>query len=128
MDPAGPGFQYASEEKKLNSNDAQYVQCIYTDRMYGTKTAHGDGHGNFFMNSKGDHQPGCDLNMCDHSRAHEFFLASMNKKNIFEGAECRVENNQHRKDRIGIHSKKENGTFCVDTTPESPFAMGLISK
>lgn len=123
MDPAGPGFEEADIKSKLHSSNAEYVQCIYTDSWFGTETTHGDGHGNFIMNG-GEYQPGCSYNpICDHSRAYEYFMESMSKENKFEGRECRVENNNSRKDRIGIHSARKIGTFCVETESESTFSM-----
>lgn len=123
MDPAGPGFEKADIKSKLHSSNAQYVQCIYTDgNALGTKTKLGDGHGNFIMNGGGN-QPGCDLiPICDHSRAYEYFKASMFENNKIEGEECRVKDNKSRKDRIGIYSAKINGTFCVETGSEFPYA------
>lgn len=115
MDPAGPGFEDADKELKLGMHSAKYVQCIYTDSWFGTETKLGDGHGNFIVND-GENQPGCLYNpICSHSRAYEYFMESMSKTNKFEGVECRVKNNKHRKDRIGIHSARKNGTFCVET-------------
>lgn len=123
LDPAGPGFEDADEELKLNKNSAKYVQCIHTDSWFGTETEYGEGHGNFIMND-GEYQPGCSYNpICDHSRVYEYFQESMSKNHKFEGVECRVKNKKNRKDRIGIYSERKNGTFCVETESEFPYAM-----
>lgn len=128
MDPAGPGFEKAPRNEKLNSTDAKYVQCIYTDgNTWGTRIEYGDAHAHFLMHD-GLNQPGCENKpaICDHSLAHEYFKESMNKNSVFEGTYCGAENNQHRTDWIGIHSKGENGTFCVKVNRASPYAKGHI--
>lgn len=88
-DPAGPGFQRAAPNARLNFENAQYVQCIYTDgNTWGTDIESGDGFGNFFMNG-GRNQPGCIQDVgatCDHSRAIEYFKESMDENHVFEGA------------------------------------------
>lgn len=133
-DPAGPGFQKAEKDAKLTSDDAMYVQCIYTDGdIFGSETLLGDGHENFMMQN-GIDQPGCakksilETDLCDHSIVNEYFKLSLRKSVIFEGRECRVKNNTKRTDRIGIYSKKFNSTFCVIVNAAPPYAQGKRKK
>lgn len=132
MDPAGPGFQKAENDSKLTSDDAKYVQCIYTNGgTWGTETEHGDGHGNFFMHG-GIDQPGCEddiFDICDHSLAYMYFKESLDKSHVFEGADCRDgKGNLSHTDRIGIHSKMENGKFCVKVNKAFPYAKGILKN
>lgn len=126
LDPAGPQFQNEIGNLKIDSADAQYVQCIYTDADWlGTKSEHGDCHGNFFMND-GEDQAGCKTFLCDHSRAIEYFMESLSQNHTFWGSECHIDQTvpykNRAKDKIGIYSNQERGTFCVSTNSESPYA------
>lgn len=122
LDPAGPKFDDVNTESKLDKSDAKYVQCIYTDGdMFGIRTELGDGHGNFFMNG-GDSQPDCIIPGCDHTRAYEYFRESFLLEHEFRGNACRLRTTLADNDRIGIHSGRMNGTFCVSTNGEPPYA------
>lgn len=127
MDPAGPGFERMRKERKLNSDDAKYVQCIYTDGdIFGTATEYGCGHENFMMNG-GEAQPGCPgATACDHKRAYVYFQESLSPDHQFWGIQCRAYSVPHKNgtmDIIGIHHKRINGTFCVRTDYKSPYAL-----
>lgn len=126
MDPAGPGFEDTHIDNKIESSDAQYVQCIHSDDYYGAETKYGCGHANFLMNGARN-QPGCEGIMCEHGRAHEYFRESLSPKNEFWGLPCNEDDTVPYKnetiDIIGIHSKRINGTFCVPTNYESPYAL-----
>lgn len=137
LDPAGPTFEKLGIDSKLDASDAKYVQCIYTDGdTFGTKTRYGDGHANFIMN-EGENQPGCFTAICDHARAYKYFTVALSKNYKFEGRECRTNhiltlmilmdgknlNLGFIKDQIGIHSKREKGTFCVKTKSKSPYVQ-----
>lgn len=134
MDPAGPGFQTARNNSKLNSGDAKYVQCIYTDGdIFGTDTSFRPCDGNFIMGD-GIDQPACDeksiseTDICDHSMAYKYFKYSLNKSVVFAGDECHVGNKRHRIDWIGIHSQQIKSTFCVKVNAEPPYARGNLKK
>lgn len=133
-------------ETKLDSTDARYVQCVYTDgNFFGTDTRYGNCHENFVVNG-GDSQPGCwskfpdleDVLTCDHSRASDYFLESLNSEHEFWGIRCplnpdliqalnktETQDITYHKDMelIGIHTEETNGTFCVDTNSTAPYAL-----
>lgn len=120
------------------------MQCIYTDgNVFGTDTKYGNCHANFYCNG-GDSQPGClksvsDLLTCDHSRACDYFQESLEPNFEFWGIRCPLNPAWKHKlnfqdfmhdtdmDRIGVKSAETNGTFCVDTNSEFPFAMSRFS-
>lgn len=129
MDPAGPGFSsMENKEWKLNSDDAQYVQCIHTDgNKFGLMTKYECGHANFLMNN-GNDQVGCEIDLtCDHERAYEYFQESLYPDHQFWGIPCNAISNIPYKnetiDMIGIHSHRTKGTFCVPTKSTSPYAL-----
>jgi hypothetical protein len=85
LDPAGPLFETASIEKRLDPSDARFVQAIHTNGLslneggYGTQTAMG--HVDFMVNGAKS-QPGCSrlknaAHSCSHGRAYALFVDSM---------------------------------------------------
>lgn len=128
MDPAGPGFNCMDDFTRLDSSDAHYVQCIYTDgNLNGLAVENKCGHANFLMNG-GENQPGCILPTCDHARAHEYFQESLLPDHQFWGIPCipkGVATENKTIDIIGIHSKKKEGTFCVPTNSDSESQFAL---
>ncbi|XP_054710965.1 pancreatic lipase-related protein 2-like [Uloborus diversus] len=94
LDPAGPYFQDAEREARLDETDAKFVDVIHSNGgSYGIGAA--IGHIDFFPNG-GRSQPGCrniDFNntkhdflagtfisdSCSHSRAVDYFTASINQ-------------------------------------------------
>lgn len=136
MDPAGPGYETQSDEVRLESSDAEYVQCIFTDgNVFGTATDYGCGYHNFYING-GNSQPGCSFEFkdleCDHTRATEYFQESLSPNNRFWGIECPINGSVPiealpilvmgvRGEGFGV----EAGNFCVKTKSESPYAIPL---
>ena len=59
LDPAGPRFMLSNQGQRIDKNDAELVDIIYTDAG---KLSLGSsvGHMNFFPNS-GSNQPGCEI-------------------------------------------------------------------
>ncbi|XP_055617798.1 phospholipase A1 3-like [Toxorhynchites rutilus septentrionalis] len=103
LDPAGPSFTkpfLVAAEKRLDKGDAMFVQAIHTDKnIIGTST--NVGHQDFYTNTGGSPQPGCEFPLvnndttksylqfiCSHFKAVEYFRASLNPQNIFEGTNC----------------------------------------
>ncbi|XP_055587451.1 phospholipase A1 3-like [Uranotaenia lowii] len=103
LDPAGPSFTkpfMVSTEKRLDKSDALFVQAIHTDKnIIGTST--NVGHQDFYTNNGASPQPGCEFPLvnndttkaylqfiCSHFKAVEYFRASLNRENIFEGTYC----------------------------------------
>ena len=58
LDPAGPFFE-KDRKFRLDERDAQYVDVIHTDGLYGTTLV--SGHTDFWPNG-GSSQPGCVFN------------------------------------------------------------------
>lgn len=143
LDSAGPAFTHENNDVKLDKGDARYVQCIYTDaNVFGTAKKYGNCDANFLVN--GGVQTGCLRKLfgvftCQHSRACDYFQESLNSNDEFWGIRCPLNSalnlplsfldltHNNEADKIGVHSAELNGTFCVDTKPESPFAMSRNS-
>ncbi|RNA29267.1 pancreatic triacylglycerol lipase [Brachionus plicatilis] len=107
LDPAGPCFEDSRPEKRLSSQDANYVDVIHTSVNLGIQTP--IGHSDYYVNDAKT-QPGClktneirlpvllckepmkkssinrilvnvfDLVKCSHSKAHEYFIDSILSK------------------------------------------------
>ncbi|CAL8096647.1 unnamed protein product [Orchesella dallaii] len=100
LDPAGPKFFLKRTERRLNQDDAKFVDVIHTSHLgYFLQMGHLD----FFPNG-GKIQPGCVetesgitdtvtslgsllTGSCSHSRAWKYYLRSI-KDNEFYGCEC----------------------------------------
>lgn len=134
LDPAGPGFTAPIDYGngvRLDSNDAKYVQCIYTNNgVLGTSL--NCGHGNFIMNG-GLAQPGCFTAPCAHSRATEYFTESLNPEHKFVSKRCEnlikklffdfiAQQCSYEEDRLGIHSARKKGSYFVRTNSYPPYA------
>lgn len=79
LDPAGPLFNKAKEEYRLDKNDATFVDVIHTDAGFaGTTLNLGDA--DFYPNG-GREQPGCSYLkiqiLCDHLRAPDYYIATV---------------------------------------------------
>ncbi|XP_058813963.1 phospholipase A1 VesT1.02-like [Topomyia yanbarensis] len=103
LDPAGPSFTkpfLVRAQKRLDKSDALFVQAIHTDKnIIGTST--NVGHQDFYTNNGASPQPGCEFPLvnndttkaylqfiCSHFKAVEYFRASLNRQNIFQGTNC----------------------------------------
>lgn len=79
LDPANPLFNYRDPATRIAVGDALSVETIHTNA--GTLGFSAPlGNGAFYPNG-GRSQPGCGLDMagsCAHSRAHEFYIESIN--------------------------------------------------
>lgn len=73
---SGPLFSVRDPDGRIDSRDANYVECIHTNGptllLLGAGIGAPIGHADFFPNG-GDSQPGCFTNTCSHSRAVDFY-------------------------------------------------------
>ncbi|XP_078607311.1 pancreatic triacylglycerol lipase-like isoform X2 [Branchiostoma floridae x Branchiostoma japonicum] len=86
LDPAAFGFEDNPPDAQLDETDAMFVDVIHTDGEiiagWGPSIKRPVGHVDFYPNG-GLNQPGCDPSFtgmdwyCDHSRAYELFLDTM---------------------------------------------------
>ncbi|KAF5298079.1 hypothetical protein FQA39_LY11847 [Lamprigera yunnana] len=111
LDPADPHFAQARAPVRLDRSAADYVDVIHTDASAfirgGLGLVEKVGHVDYYPNG-GNSQPGCDLTVmqsislergsffrgirsfvgCNHIRAHELFLESINPKCPFMSISC----------------------------------------
>lgn len=155
LDPAGPWFQKAENSVRLDPTDADFVDVIHTNG--GSNVVEGlgldepIGHLDFYPNG-GKDQPGCFYealqetngevnktteliaNSCDHSRANQYFLDSINRCRFvgvqcssysdFDEGRCKQENSIIAE--MGFHAAKipktdEAMRFYLQTAGQSPF-------
>ena len=79
LDAAGPEFENCTAEVRIDQSDAEFVDTIHTSAL-GIRKPYG--HADFYPNG-GIVQNGCaplDFN-CNHMRATELFIDSLNDKN-----------------------------------------------
>ncbi|XP_055308491.1 lipase member H-like [Sitodiplosis mosellana] len=138
LDPAKPMFEDTSDnDSSLDKSDAEFVDIIHScGGLLGY--AKPLGHVDFYPNGGRASQPGCEgiykelLEACSHGRSHQFFAASIFKKNVFTGYPC----NSYESYRAGT-CKKENGiqmgdpvpktargVYYLQTSDSSPYAQG----
>lgn len=128
LDPAGPLFtspKIVPLNRRLNSGDAQYVECLHTNRRnFGTNEV--CGHSDFYANM-GFVQPGCRDDACSHERAPYLFESSLHPKNKFLGRLCEddlksIENKCSTKvTQFGIHGQRSLGKFYFRTSECYPY-------
>ncbi|GIY41556.1 pancreatic lipase-related protein 3 [Caerostris darwini] len=162
LDPAGPFFQHAPNKVRLDKTDARFIDVIHTNgggtyiEGLGIREAIGDL--DFYPNG-GNRQPGCSYqanhysdphqviigillltvesyvaNSCDHGRANEFFVDSINRCTFiavqcddyrsFENGEC----DKNSRSVMGLGTRKlpdlrGSSLFFLNTDDESPFCI-----
>ncbi|KAK5644838.1 hypothetical protein RI129_006138 [Pyrocoelia pectoralis] len=138
LDPALPGFITVSNENKLDSSDAEFVDVIHTNAfVQGTPLQ--SGHVDFFVNG-GIVQPGCmeagNVLACSHHRAPIYYGESINSALGFWGwscssfweyliGRCWQSNNQTL---MGEHTdQRMRGIFLVITNSQPEYAIGPFS-
>ncbi|XP_053959303.1 phospholipase A1 VesT1.02-like [Anastrepha ludens] len=134
LDPALPLFSYDKPAKRLNQNDAAYVESIQTcgGRLGFLKPI---GKGAFYPNG-GKSQPGCGIDLvgtCAHSRSYIYFAEAV-RKDDFPCMKCgdwekAVENNcgvSYSSIRMAAHSNYVNafGDFYVPVNKVAPYGRG----
>ncbi|XP_068230614.1 pancreatic lipase-related protein 3-like [Palaemon carinicauda] len=145
LDPAGPGFQTASDDFRIERSDAVFVDIIHTnvcslkDICLGLPGSYG--HVDFFPNG-GDSQPGCAsqgpladaISGCSHSRAHQYWLESINGVTNFKSVPC-PDWDSYRAGlcvscgqgclNMGVHVNDQlTGSYFLETYAVSPYAKG----
>ncbi|KFB41920.1 AGAP000687-PA-like protein [Anopheles sinensis] len=125
LDPAGPGFTKpipVSIDRRLDRTDGRFVQAIHTDKNI-IGTTMNLGHQDYYANSGASPQPGCEFPLvnndttksylqfiCSHFKAVEYFRASLDRQNIFEGTACSSYYNFKRND-CSAGTKDDFGLF-----------------
>ncbi|KAH8332392.1 hypothetical protein KR074_002620 [Drosophila pseudoananassae] len=134
LDPASPLVSYTNTEKRLASDDAQYVEAIHTNggTLGFTKTI---GQADFYMNG-GKSQPGCGIDItgsCSHTRAVLYYSEALLWNN-FPSKRCETYQ-QANKNSCGdqfstvkmgafVNSVIAEGIFYVPVNKESPYGFG----
>lgn len=153
LDPAGLAFGGKSPEVRLDPTDAKFVDVIHTDGQpiltlgFGTSTRMG--HADYFPNG-GKNQPGCKSAEkhifklitgkfkkfkkgigCDHARARDIFIESINSLCLFKAVPC-ASTEEFEKgsclcngkcSRMGYSASegKSRGTYYLTTNAVPPF-------
>merc|ERR1711981_718576 len=91
MDPAGPLFDSAKLEERLDKNDATNVDVLHTDGdKLGLMKNIGDI--DFYAGTDDNHygsdQKGCYTSVCDHSRSHKIYRATIADGSCTPGVKC----------------------------------------
>lgn len=134
LDPAGPGFDSNDPSTRLNSDSADYVECIHTGYYLGIRAP--ICQASFFVN-KGSHQQGCtnflgiDDVACSHIRAVLYYTEALGNQEGFFGKSCSDMksvlsgscNDEHGEfmGRVTNEDKKVAGIFAVTTNKQAPF-------
>ncbi|XP_070536523.1 pancreatic triacylglycerol lipase-like [Ptychodera flava] len=142
LDPAGPGFEGNDPADRIDETDADFVDIIHTDAdpLYelGFGIWQECGDVDFYPNG-GKNQPGCGLlpfengveggEICDHGRAHYYFIESIRSSCKFEAYPCDKESQCYSCglrgcNRMGFHAgKSPNGVFYLETNSQSPYCQ-----
>ncbi|KAA0202145.1 hypothetical protein HAZT_HAZT009801 [Hyalella azteca] len=96
LDPAGPAYQSADEDRRLCASDANFVDIVHTD-MEVLGFSGQLGHVDFFMN--GGLDQGCNMS-CSHATAYEYFNSSIWNIPVL-GYQCDDENAFEHDDIVG---------------------------
>ncbi|XP_063708701.1 lipase member H-like [Culicoides brevitarsis] len=139
LDPAGPLFSIHDPDKRLDKNDAEYVEVIHTDGgMQGFSEPLGTAD---FYPNWGVKQPGCGAEInsaCNHVTAAYYWGESLITEKGFWGHLCdSYENiwkknctfNGGKKVKMGGepgNKGKAKGIYYVKTANQKPFALGDI--
>ncbi|CAH1407427.1 unnamed protein product [Nezara viridula] len=137
LDPAKPGFHNVPIEKRLNTNNAKYVDCIHT--CVGTLgLTEAICTTDFYPNGGKNMQPGCpffDFGRCSHIRSYEYFAESINPEHKFMAERCpSLPVHSHSgctssPIEMGYYiSPSVNGIFYGKTNNRSPFATIIKRK
>lgn len=134
LDPALPLFSYNKPNKRLNSDDATYVESIQTDggQLGFLKPI---GKGAFYPNG-GKKQPGCGLDLtgaCAHARSCVYYAEAV-KENNFPSMRCGDYQEAVKKDCGTSYSSVKMGAmtnaylvagdYYVPVRSTAPYGMG----
>lgn len=85
LDPAGKEFSIELPNDRLDKSDARYVEVIHTSAEIGFREPIGTIDVYPFY---GNNQPGCDSSTCDHNRAIDYFVESINSPQGIVADQC----------------------------------------
>ncbi|XP_053959309.1 phospholipase A1-like [Anastrepha ludens] len=134
LDPALPLFSYDEPAKRLNQNDAAYVESIQTNggTLGFLKPI---GKGAFYPNG-GKSQPGCGIDLvgsCAHSRSYIYYAEAIGSDNFpsikcgdYEAAVSKSCGQTYSSTRMAATSNfvSANGDFYVPVNKKTPFGKG----
>ncbi|XP_070537992.1 pancreatic lipase-related protein 2-like isoform X2 [Ptychodera flava] len=137
LDPAGPSFEDRPIEVRLDPSDAKFVDVLHTDCNTGPAglgIRMESGHADFYPNG-GEDQPGCQDgpggDSCDHSRAYQFYIESINSSckftsngpcTVWDWANCN--SCSPLCNYMGYHAQASTpGTFYLETNAAPPFCI-----
>ncbi|KAI5636365.1 lipase domain-containing protein [Phthorimaea operculella] len=127
LDPAYPRYKFATEDERLDAEDAKLVEVIHTNGgFWGYRGT--IGHIDFFPNG-GRYQPGCchDIReLCAHDRAIWYYAYSITgTKFVGIAIEFREQVYYHMKKRMNMGGLKlnygKNGSYWLRTGHSPPF-------
>ncbi|CAO1352331.1 unnamed protein product [Diamesa hyperborea] len=143
LDPAKPLFVRASNDYRLDQNDAEFVDIIHTD-VFARGVLLPSGHVDFYANGGGTSQPGCGSSTifqtlaCDHTKVTPYFIESITSKKGFWAGPCTnlftyllgwCEPKDKDMVVMGEHcSWKARGVYYVTTNGKPPYARGFPGK
>ncbi|XP_063709625.1 lipase member H-like [Culicoides brevitarsis] len=137
LDPAAPLFSIDNPDKRLDKNDAEYVEIIHTDGgLQGMREPMGTAD---FYPNWGIKQPGCGMDLdgaCSHQRSAYYFGESLTSEKGFWADLCESYDGIKKKNCTVVSEKrikmggepgnkgKANGIYYLKTGKEKPFALG----
>ncbi|GJQ82249.1 hypothetical protein Trydic_g19449 [Trypoxylus dichotomus] len=143
LDPAYPGYNTASEDQRINPEDADFVDIIHTDGgNFGFINP--IGHVDFYPNGGTYYQPGCnhrhlreeerifEVFSCSHNLAHKLYIESINIPYNFPATRCYVssvgeERVCNKSDIVYLGfaaSSKARGSYFLRTNMNPPYGKG----
>ncbi|XP_018021016.1 phospholipase A1 member A isoform X2 [Hyalella azteca] len=131
LDPAGPAYQSADEDRRLCASDANFVDIVHTD-MEVLGFSGQLGHVDFFMN--GGLDQGCNMS-CSHATAYEYFNSSIwnipvlgyqcDDENAFERGECF----NHPSNYFGANANPDKpGNYYMMTIHDDIVGTGKLAR
>ncbi|XP_066988243.1 pancreatic lipase-related protein 3-like [Macrobrachium rosenbergii] len=145
LDPAGPGFEDAPNEFRLDKSDATFVDVIHSNACPLSELCLGlngsYGHVDFFPNG-GKRQPGCTilgylidmLGSCSHERSRKYWIESINGPTPFKAVPCPDLDSYKAGECVdcgpgcldmGVHVNDQlTGNYFLQTNANPPYAKG----
>ncbi|KAH8249026.1 hypothetical protein KR032_005312, partial [Drosophila birchii] len=137
LDPAKPLFILAGNTRRLDPEDAEFVDVIHSN-VFGRGMLSPMGHVDFYPNIGSIVQPGCNdagpsSGSCSHDRAPQFYAESIASTTGFWGRQCgswlaylvNLCSTTAKQELMGYHvSLESKGSYFLKTASSSPFALG----
>lgn len=131
LDPAKPMYNQVDRSKRLDSTDADFVDCIHTcGGLLGLSEP--ICHVDFYPNGGRHVQPGCyvfDFGRCSHRRSYEYFAESILPTHKFPALMCKKFNDTpndctNSDVYMGNYvNRSARGVFFVHTNKVFPYAI-----